>query len=229
MGLFHRGKKNNDDEPDSVQTNSFSDIMNGLQYAVNCAQDTLQNHQIQNLTRLFEGTNANNANTFQSKKIMVGDKTIDIPLIALISHHYLAMDNVKEDNRLLGDLSLCSRPHFAALRLLYLTLQATVQVAYLIINIIELQFSPCTFLLPARGIFHSVSGDFSRHDTPFTNHFLSSFCLFFVGFPCFLLRKCIAIPLFHYATFCFRISDLLNISVSGNSSKTVRLVIVVCT
>ncbi len=95
MGLFHRGKKNNDDEPDSVQTNSFSDIMNGLQYAVNCAQDTLQNHQIQNLTRRFEGTNANNANTFQSKKIMVGDKTIDIPLIALISHHYLAMDNVQ--------------------------------------------------------------------------------------------------------------------------------------
>mgnify|MGYP007002745143 CR=1 FL=1 len=46
----------------------FSDIMNGLQYTVNCAQDTLQNHQIQNLTRLFEGTNANNANTFQSKK-----------------------------------------------------------------------------------------------------------------------------------------------------------------
>ena len=35
------------------------------------------------------------ANTFQSKKIMVGDKTIDIPLIALISHHYLAMDNVQ--------------------------------------------------------------------------------------------------------------------------------------
>ena len=34
MGLFHRDKKNNDDEPDSVQTNSFSDIMNGLQYAV---------------------------------------------------------------------------------------------------------------------------------------------------------------------------------------------------
>ena len=148
----------------------------------------------------------------------------------LLSHVLLVLmtDNVKEDNRLLGDLSLCSRPHFAALRLLYLTLQATVQVAYLIINIIELQFSPCTFLLPARGIFIPFPG-FSRHDTPFTNHFLSSFCLFFVGFPCFLLRKCIAIPLFHYATFCFRISDLLNISVSGNSSKTVRLVIVVCT
>lgn len=46
MGLFHRGKKNNDDEPDSVQTNSFSDIMNGLQYAVNCAQDTLQYLQL---------------------------------------------------------------------------------------------------------------------------------------------------------------------------------------
>lgn len=59
MGLFHRDKKNNEEEPDSVPTNSFSDIMNGLQYAVNCAQDTLQNHQIQNLTRLFGGINAN--------------------------------------------------------------------------------------------------------------------------------------------------------------------------
>ena len=95
MGLFHRDKKNNEEEPDSVPTNSFSDIMNGLQYAVNCAQDTLQNHQIQNLTRLFGGINANEANTFQSEKIMVGDRTIDIPIIALISHHYLAMDNVQ--------------------------------------------------------------------------------------------------------------------------------------
>ena len=148
----------------------------------------------------------------------------------LLSHVLLVLmtDNVKEDNRLLGDLSLCSRPHFAALRLLYLTLQATVQVAYLIINIIELQFSPCTFLLPIREIFIPFPG-FSRYDVPFTNHFLSSFHCFFVGFPCFPLRKCIAIPLFHYATFCFRISDLLNISVSGNLSKTVRLVIVVCT
>ena len=122
----------------------------------------------------------------------------------------------------LGDLSLCSRPHFAALRLLYLTLQATVQVAYLIINIIELQFSPCTFLLPIREIFIPFPG-FSRYDVPFTNHFLSSFHCFFVGFPCFPLRTCIAIPLFHYATFCFRMSDLLNTSVSGDSSKTVRL------
>lgn len=95
MGLFHRDKKNDEDESDSVPTNSLSDIMNGLQYAVNCAQDTLQNHQIQNLTRLFRGTNANEANMFQSEKIMVGDRTIDIPIIALISHHYLAMDNVQ--------------------------------------------------------------------------------------------------------------------------------------
>ena len=94
MGLFHRDKKNNDDEPDSVQTNSFSDIMNGLQYAVNCAQDTLQNHQIQNLTRLFEGTNSNNGNTLQLKKIWVRGKIIDMLFIDLITH-YLAMDNVQ--------------------------------------------------------------------------------------------------------------------------------------
>lgn len=33
---------------------------------------------------------------------MVGDKTIDIPLIALISHHYLAMDNVQGEGRKRG-------------------------------------------------------------------------------------------------------------------------------
>ena len=65
MGLFHRDKKNNDDEPDSVQTNSFSDIMNGLQYAVNCAQDQLKNNKIKHMTRIFEGTNENNENTSQ--------------------------------------------------------------------------------------------------------------------------------------------------------------------
>ena len=94
MGLFHRGKKNNDDEPDSVQTNSFSDIMNGLQYAVNCAQDTLQNHQIQNLTRLLK-EQMQITQIRSNRKNHIGDKTIDIPLIALISHHYLAMDNVQ--------------------------------------------------------------------------------------------------------------------------------------
>ena len=36
MGLFHRDKKNNDDEPDSVQTNSFSDIMNGGKFTHIC-------------------------------------------------------------------------------------------------------------------------------------------------------------------------------------------------
>lgn len=58
-----------------------------------------------------------------------------------------------------GDLSLCSRPHFAALRLLYLTLQATVQVAYLIINIITSIF-PLHFPFADKGNFHSVSGIF---------------------------------------------------------------------
>ena len=111
MGLFHRGKKNNDDEPDSVQTNSFSDIMNGLQYAVNCAQDTLQNHQIQNLTRLFEGTNANNANTFQSKKIMVGDKTIDNVQIKFKAKVGSVESQIPENNLLL------SSPHRANLQM----------------------------------------------------------------------------------------------------------------
>jgi len=95
MGLFHKEKKHDDNNnPDSTQTNSFSDIMNGLQYAVNCAQDTLQSHQIQNLTRLLTETEKG-VNSFHYEKIRVGDKVVNIPLIALISHHYLAMDNVQ--------------------------------------------------------------------------------------------------------------------------------------
>lgn len=34
MGIFNR-KKKEESEPDIVQTNSFTDIMNGLQFAVN--------------------------------------------------------------------------------------------------------------------------------------------------------------------------------------------------
>ncbi len=41
MGLFHRGKKNNDDEPDSVQTNSFSEYPFPLIFV--CKKDLWQN------------------------------------------------------------------------------------------------------------------------------------------------------------------------------------------
>ena len=95
MGLFHKEKKHNEeDNPETSQTNSFSDIMNGLQYAVNCAQDTLQSHQIQNLTKLLS-ENEKGVNSFHYEKIRVGDEVVNIPLIALVSHHYLAMDNVQ--------------------------------------------------------------------------------------------------------------------------------------
>lgn len=95
MGLFHKEKKHKEeDNPETSQTNSFSDIMNGLQYAVNCAQDTLQSHQIQNLTKLL-AANEKGVNSFHYERIRVGDKVVNIPLIALVSHHYLAMDNVQ--------------------------------------------------------------------------------------------------------------------------------------
>lgn len=82
-----------------------------------------------------------------------------------------------------GDLSLCSRPHLAAFWLLYLILQATLPVAYLII--IEIQFYPC--------IYHWQVGEniipfpeFSRYDILFANHFLSSFYSFLWDFHVFL-------------------------------------------
>ncbi len=96
MGLFHKDTKKEEEEQDRVQTNSFTDILNGLQYAVNCAQDTLQNHQIQNLTKLLSVANdESGANTFQYQTMKIGDKVVQVPLIALVSHHYLAMDNVQ--------------------------------------------------------------------------------------------------------------------------------------
>ena len=94
MGIFNK-KKKDEEEQDAAQTNSFTDIMNGLQYAVNSAQEILQNHQIQSLTRLFNATNDGDGRQFVSRKIRLGDRIVDVPLIALISHHYLAMDNVE--------------------------------------------------------------------------------------------------------------------------------------
>lgn len=94
MGIFNK-KKQDEEEQDAVPTNSFTDIMNGLQYAVNSAQEILQNHQIQSLTRLFDAANGENGRQFVSQKIRLGDRIVDVPLIALISHHYLAMDNVE--------------------------------------------------------------------------------------------------------------------------------------
>lgn len=94
MGIFNR-KKKEESEPDIVQTNSFTDIMNGLQFAVNSAQEILQNHQLQGLTRLFSATNDADGKRFLSQQIRIGDKVVDVPLIALISHHNLAMDDVE--------------------------------------------------------------------------------------------------------------------------------------
>lgn len=94
MGIFNK-KKKEESEPDIVQTNSFTDIMNGLQFAVNSAQEILQNHQLQGLTRLFSATNDADGKRFLSQQIKIGDKFVNVPLIALISHHYLAMDDVE--------------------------------------------------------------------------------------------------------------------------------------
>ncbi len=72
MGLFD--KKHNDMPTPVAHTNSFTDIMNGLQYAVNSAQEMLQHHQVQSLLNLFSATEnpstaneANAANTVGRK------------------------------------------------------------------------------------------------------------------------------------------------------------------
>lgn len=77
MGIFNK-KKRDDNERDTVPANSFIDIMNGLQYAVNSAQEILQNHQLQSLTRLFAATNNDDGKQFLSQKIKLGERIVDV-------------------------------------------------------------------------------------------------------------------------------------------------------
>lgn len=66
MGIFNK-KKNEESVPGIVQTHSFTDIMNGLQFAVNSVREILQNHQLQALPRLFSATNNADGKKFLSE------------------------------------------------------------------------------------------------------------------------------------------------------------------
>lgn len=93
MGLFDRKKKKQTDEP--VSADSFGDILNGLQHAINSAQTILQNHQVQSLVRMFDTADGSGSRKLVTQPIRVGDRVVDVPLLALVSHHYLAMDHVE--------------------------------------------------------------------------------------------------------------------------------------
>ena len=80
MGLF--GKK---------QSYALSDILKGLQYAINSAQDMLHAQQVQNLMKFWQS----NDGTPVTQKVLIGDRELDVPLMTLVPHSHLEMDDVE--------------------------------------------------------------------------------------------------------------------------------------
>lgn len=80
MGLFSKKTKY-----------ALSDILKGLQDAVNGVQEMLQTQQVQNLKRFWREADGSPV----CQKVKVGDKEIDVPLVSLFSHNHLEMEEVE--------------------------------------------------------------------------------------------------------------------------------------
>lgn len=80
MGLF-----------DKKPRYAFSDILKGLQYAINSAQDMLQAQQVQTLMRFWSSNDGKPV----SQKVKVGDRELDVPLMTLVPHSHLQIDDVE--------------------------------------------------------------------------------------------------------------------------------------
>lgn len=72
------------------QTVAFSDILRGLQQAINSAQDILQAQQVRNVQGFF-GSDGKPV----SQTIRVGEKQVEVPLMTVVPHNNLVMDDVE--------------------------------------------------------------------------------------------------------------------------------------
>ncbi len=80
MGLFGKRPKY-----------ALSDILKGLHNAVNSAQEMLQAQQVQSLAKFWLGSDGKPV----SQKMKVGDRELEVPLMSLVSHPHLEMDDVE--------------------------------------------------------------------------------------------------------------------------------------
>lgn len=80
MGLF-----------DKKKTYAFSDILKGVQYAINSAQDMLQAQQIQGLQRFWNSADGQ----VLTQKVKIGERELDVPMMTLVPHGHLEMDDVE--------------------------------------------------------------------------------------------------------------------------------------
>lgn len=80
---------------------SFADILRGIQHAVDSAYDMVQARQVQNLSLMLQG----NEGKPLTQKVQLGDREMDVPLIALVPQAHLAMEDVEiKFNAKVGDM-----------------------------------------------------------------------------------------------------------------------------
>ena len=73
------------------QTHSFADILKGITHAVNSVQEMLHVQQIDSLQKFWK----DNSGEAVTQKVKVADKEMDIPLVSLVSHSHLEMEDLE--------------------------------------------------------------------------------------------------------------------------------------
>lgn len=93
------------------KTYAFSDILKGLQHAINSAQSMLQAQQVEHLSNFWQ----QDGNPV-TQRVVLGDKEVKVPLLTLVPHSQMAMDNVEiKFKTRIGDIApYCSQDMFSA-------------------------------------------------------------------------------------------------------------------
>lgn len=96
MGIFSKKQKY-----------ALSDILKGLQQAVNSATSMLQAQQMDNLSHFWMKDGR-----LVTKKVQIGDREFEVPIMGLVSHNNLVMDDVEiKFKARIGDVSSHSIPN----------------------------------------------------------------------------------------------------------------------
>lgn len=69
----------------------MSDILKGIQYAINSVQDMLHAQQVQNLLKFWQKEDGSPV----TQNILIGERELEVPLMSLVPHSHLEMDNVE--------------------------------------------------------------------------------------------------------------------------------------
>lgn len=76
---------------DKQQTKTFSDIIRGLQYSVNTAQQILERHHLYLFSKYFDEQGVPVMHEFQLSE----NRKLNVPVISLIGQHALAIDEME--------------------------------------------------------------------------------------------------------------------------------------